>query len=1028
MAGSRHRLPMDSGKASMQINALEKIQRFASKPSGQVFLVILTLVVSLLIRLLLFQFQGCRFDEPLFAWWRNIAANQGLSGFYEATGCGQGSVACCDYPPLSVYIFRLFGWVAHAAGSDFSNLDYVDKLILRLPQNLFDLGTAYLIFRFVRQRYSFLFALGAMAVYTLNPAIIFDLAVWGQMDSVYTFFMVASLYTVLRSRFELSGSLFALAILTKPQSIVLLPVLGYLILRNGGWKRAVSSSAVFFVVIFLVILPFQWDNPVRFIYDRYTVGYARFQYNSMNAYNFWALLGFFKNDTIPHFGLSYQHWGIIAFVLFIAFVMWQLHRKPGGRAPIYAIFLLVFGFFMLMTRMHERYLFPVFALLAMSFSPRHPPWLYVWLIGTFFANLAFVFSNLNYADPVTTLPRFIPDGHWTIYVLVPLNAIIFFYAIWDFWRMQRSKEVEEEAPKILPGPPEIKQAEEKPLAVSPPSPKVEAEREEPSAPIPKVPIPWTHALILVLLVAIYLGVSLWNLGDRKVPSSDWVPQKESEEAYVDLGTATYVGKVWVLVADDKTVNVDLYWGSPGNWTYQSNLTESSVWFKWDSLYLGRETRYIRLVFKNTTARIGEIALFTDGRKLNISSITGDQDNTVATLIDEQQLVGNPASHTSGTYWDEIYYTRTAEQTLKLESPSQWDHPPTSKLIMAAGIAVFGHNPFAWRIGGVIIAALGILLIYFFAKRVFKSSRAGLIAAFLLTFEFMHFVEARIAVPETYIFFFIIAMFYFFYRYWEDPLRGGKFLFLSLVFFGLGFSTKWTVMYGFASMVLLLIVLKVRKPVIRKSEVFWFAGGLATAVAIYIASYTTYFLAGHGAHDFWRLTFDAYRFHAHLSATHPASSPFWSWPLMLRPVWMYLGSFNGSTGYISTMGNPALWWAGIPAMLGVFYLALRYRKKLAIFITIPFVVQWLVFISVNRVIFIYHFFPNVLFMILAVTLWIQWLWDKYKWGKWAVAGYLVLNVICFALFFPVLSGHPMSQGYWDAMRWMVNWVTTGVGPH
>jgi dolichyl-phosphate-mannose--protein O-mannosyl transferase len=78
--------------------------------------------------------------------------------------------------------------------------------------------------------------------------------------------------------------------------------------------------------------------------------------------------------------------------------------------------------------------------------------------------------------------------------------------------------------------------------------------------------------------------------------------------------------------------------------------------------------------------------------------------------------------------------------------------------------------------------------------------------------------------------------------------------------------------------------------------------------------------------------------------------------------------------------------------------------------------------------IYHFFPNVLFMILAVTLWIQWLWDKYKWGKWAVAGYLALNVVCFALFFPALSGLPMSQGYWHWMKWMVDWVTAGVGPH
>jgi len=116
------------------------------------------------------------------------------------------------------------------------------------------------------------------------------------------------------------------------------------------------------------------------------------------------------------------------------------------------------------------------------------------------------------------------------------------------------------------------------------------------------------------------------------------------------------------------------------------------------------------------------------------------------------------------------------------------------------------------------------------------------------------------------------------------------------------------------------------------------------------------------------------------------------------------------------------------MLATFWLAVRYRNKLAIFISIPFLTQWLFFIAIKRPIMIYHFFPNVLFMILAVTLWIQWLWDKYKWGKWVVAAYLLLNVICFALFFPVLSGLPMSQGYWHSMDWMLRWVTSGFGPH
>ena len=530
------------------------------------------------------------------------------------------------------------------------------------------------------------------------------------------------------------------------------------------------------------------------------------------------------------------------------------------------------------------------------------------------------------------------------------------------------------------------------------------------------------AYILAVLAIIFFSVSVWNLGDLRAPSSDFVPQNDPEEVYLDLGDITRVDKVYFLVKDASTVDVDLYWGSPGNWNLQTNLRESEVFHKWDTLSLGQETRYVRFLFKGASGRIGEVALFAGTQKLDITAAIGERGEGVGdALIDEQELVRNPASHVSGTYFDEIYFVRTAEQHLHLEEPSQWDHPPTSKLIIGSSIWVFGHNPFAWRIAGVIFATLMILLVYHFAKRMFNSSRAGLIAAFLLTFEFMHFTQARLATGETFLIFFIIAMFYFFYRYYQDPSRGGRNLFFSLVFFGLAFSTKWVAMWGFVGLVLLLVLLKWRKP-IHRNEVYCFIGGLGAAAAIYLLSYIPYFLAGHGLGDFWNLQFSMFSFHSGLEAGHPFSSEWWTWPLLLRPLWIFLGSFGDTTSYISSMGNPALWWGSVPVMMVTLWLAVRYRDKTAIFIVIPFLTQWLIFIPIGRVLFIYHFYPNVLFMILATTFCIERLWNRYEWGKWAVAGYLALNVACFILFYTVISGLFMSQGYWDTMRWMVNWIT------
>ena len=943
-------------------------------------------------------------DEGSFTAWFVTAAERGLSAFYDSTWS--------DYPPFNIYIFWVFGKLAQAIGPD--SLPF----ILKLPQTLFDLATAFLIFGFLRPRVSLKVALGLTALYAFNPATIFDLAVWGQMDSVYTFFMVASLISVLRSRYELSGGLLALAILTKPQSVVLLPVLAYVMLRNGGWQRAVSSSAVFGAVVFLVILPFDWDSPVAFLIDRYS-GYNLYQFNSINAYNFWALLSFWKSDTVPHMGLTYQVWGILAFLALAATIMWQLHRKYEPKAAIFAVFLLMFGFFMLMTRMHERYLFPAFALLVLGW-PSGSSWrlkllIFAGLTATSLANLAYVLSVLN-AD------RFIPDGHWSIYVLVPANALLFALSLWYFYRMQR-QEPSAAGAVAVPGMPE--DIEERP----PPRWKDRGQ--------------WP-AYTVALLAIVYFSLSVWNLGDIRSPTSDFAPLQGQRIINLDVGSETRVDKVFVLLQDRGSADIDVYWGSPDNWTLQGSIKESDRPHQWKEVNLGQDTRYVRLDFKTSSAHIGEVALWGNDRRIDIDRVTNaDGLDVGAQLVDEQEVVDSiPTSHMSRTYFDEIYFVQAAEDHLRLEDPSERTHPPMSKLIIGAGIKTFGHNPFGWRIMGVIFATLMIPLIYMFASRMFGSPRAGLIAAFLLTFDFMHFVQARLATGETFILFFVMAMFYFFYRYWEEPSRGAKFLFISLVFFGLGFATKWVVMWGFAGMMLLLILRKLRRPEnetagrlspaillriwkpVHRNEVIALLAGGAVAVAIYLLSYIPYFLAGHGLGDFWDLQWFAYEFHAGLEQGHPYSSEWWSWPLMLTPLYMYLGSFGDTTAYIASMGNPALWWVGIPAMIALLWVVARHRNKTAIFILIAFLAQWLIFVSIGRVLFIYHFYPNVLFMILAVVFWAEWLWKRYRWGWRPVAGYLALNVASFGFLFPVISGYPMSQGYWDSLRWVVDWVTRG----
>jgi Gpi18-like mannosyltransferase len=378
----------------------------------QIASLLILLGVSLGVRLAFFQVPGYYLDLNTFSAWYNYAAEHGLSQFYISPNWS-------DYPPFNAYIFWIFGKLGLALGTGPA------PFLLKLPSNLFDLGTAALIFLFLRRRTSPGVALGVATLYAFNPATIFNVAVWGQMDSVYTFFIVGTLWALLDRRYEACGCLFALGVLAKPQTAILLPVVAFVMLKQGGWRRTLFSALAFWAVVGLVVLSFRPADPFYFLGERYA-GYFVYPYTSLNAYNFWALGGFWASDAATLGGLSLQYWGLIYYAAFLLLVLPRYYRRPDWRSTVFVSFLLFFGFFMLMTRMHERYLFPVLAMLAMAWPFRPARWLYGGLTATYLFNVAYVMAVLNANSAI-------PAGHWTILTLVPANAILFGYAVVSFY-------------------------------------------------------------------------------------------------------------------------------------------------------------------------------------------------------------------------------------------------------------------------------------------------------------------------------------------------------------------------------------------------------------------------------------------------------------------------------------------------------------------------------------------------------------------------------------------------------------------
>ena len=104
-----------------------------------------------------------------------------------------------------------------------------------------------------------------------------------------------------------------------------------------------------------------------------------------------------------------------------------------------------------------------------------------------------------------------------------------------------------------------------------------------------------------------------------------------------------------------------------------------------------------------------------------------------------------------------------------------------------------------------------------------------------------------------------------------------------------------------------------------------------------------------------------------TATHPYASPWWTWPLMLRPV-AYWQNFP-ATGDVSTIwgaGNPILWWAVIPAITITAVRALERPTMMRMFLVIGYFGYFVIWIPITRILFLYHYMPSIYLGYLALA--------------------------------------------------------------
>ncbi|MEG0765326.1 MAG: glycosyltransferase family 39 protein, partial [Pseudoflavonifractor sp.] len=467
-----------------------------------------------------------------------------------------------------------------------------------------------------------------------------------------------------------------------------------------------------------------------------------------------------------------------------------------------------------------------------------------------------------------------------------------------------------------------------------------------------------------------------------------------------------------------------------------------------------QAKQVRLTARPDSDRdwleLGELAFYdADGVLLSTEGIRAT--GPAAGLFDEAEAIPAAPSWYHSTYFDEIYHARTAQEHLRGMYPYEISHPPLGKLILSIGIAIFGMNPFGWRFMGTLFGVLMLPLLYCFLKNLFGKTNLALCGTALFAFDFMHLTQTRIATIDTYGVFFILAMYYFMYRYLALPAgssfrRGALPLFLSGLMWGLGAASKWTVIYGAVGLALLYFLgLYFRwrdwdqsknapafAPWLLKTLLFSVFCFVIIPAAIYTAAYIPYAAARDG------LTLAGtvkvmlenqkymLNYHKGVMDSHPYSSRWYQWIVDGRPILYYLDgdsrSLEGLKSAFGAFSNPIVCWAGLLSMLSVGVQAVRRRCGKALFIVVGYLSQLVPWMAIGRTTFEYHYFPSILFLVLAIAYLMHDLLARgRKADRQVVYALTGSAVFCYAAFYPVLTGIFVPTWYTtNLLQWLPSW--------
>lgn len=365
---------------------------------------LLIVLAGLLIRLPLLDAPGFRQDQEQFIVWGFVASEGGLASVYELQQTAAGPRRLSNYPPVQIYLCRMLTNLYAVVVGRPLDLEIITDIMRRAmtpeavaayvlfkwPAVIADIAIALALYFCLRSRLGANLAGAAGLVYAVLPSVWHNSAVWGAVDALPVLLLILSMQSALARRFEWMWGCAMIAMLTKPQACIFLPLWIIVCLRPGPMsaRTSATTASILLAILAVAILPFH--GAIGGIVEAYTGAPGFYPLTHLNGFSAWFLgrpmieshldgnlLEHYARDDLPFvLGLSARQLGIAAFAGVLAFVCTTVWRRRANDASLFwAVRVIPLAFFVLSTQMHERYIYPAVALWAWSISPTLRDWI-----------------------------------------------------------------------------------------------------------------------------------------------------------------------------------------------------------------------------------------------------------------------------------------------------------------------------------------------------------------------------------------------------------------------------------------------------------------------------------------------------------------------------------------------------------------------------------------------------------------------------------------------------------------------------